>query len=139
MERVTIELTTGRDACLRAPRRLAPRAYLQKHPARARLPARSELATILLTTLSPKVAATRLRGEARQRVGCPRFERHEGKLSRGVPRGQRTREGPELPSRMLLLQDLWQVARSEDPRGNALTLETFRDEVINAGTCQINA
>src|SRR4030042_4659073 len=107
MERVTIELTPGRDACLRAPRGLAPRAYLQKHPARARLPARSELATILLTTLSPKVAATRLRGEARQRVGCPRFERHEGKLSRGVPRGQRTREGPELPSRF------WRFMRKE--------------------------
>jgi hypothetical protein len=41
--------------------------------------------------------------------------------------------------RMLILQDLWQVARGDDPRGNRLTLETFRDEVVNKSTCQINA
>lgn len=41
--------------------------------------------------------------------------------------------------RMLLLQDLWQVAKGDDPRGNTLTLETFRDEIVNKSTCQINA
>jgi hypothetical protein len=41
--------------------------------------------------------------------------------------------------RMLLLQDLWHVARVDDPRGNMLTLETFRDEIVNRSTGQINA
>jgi hypothetical protein len=41
--------------------------------------------------------------------------------------------------RMLLIQDLWQVARVEDPRGTDLTLETFRDELVDTATCQINA
>ncbi|OLS12081.1 MAG: hypothetical protein RBG13Loki_4302 [Promethearchaeota archaeon CR_4] len=41
--------------------------------------------------------------------------------------------------RILLLQDLWQVTRCEDPRGHALTVELFRDEVVNKSTGQINA
>jgi len=41
--------------------------------------------------------------------------------------------------RMYLLQDAWSEKRSTDPRGNALTLEKFRDELVNAGTCQLNA
>jgi hypothetical protein len=41
--------------------------------------------------------------------------------------------------RMLVIQDLWQVARWEDPRGLKFTLEMFRDEVVNKCTGQINA
>jgi hypothetical protein len=41
--------------------------------------------------------------------------------------------------RMLLLQDLWNLARVEDPRGDKFTREMFRDDVVNKSTLQINA
>ena len=41
--------------------------------------------------------------------------------------------------RMLLLQDLWHLARVEDPRGDKLTLEMFRDDVVDKSTFQVNA
>ena len=41
--------------------------------------------------------------------------------------------------RMFLLQDLWHLARVEDPRGDTLTLEMFRDDVVNKSTFQVNA
>jgi len=41
--------------------------------------------------------------------------------------------------RMLLLQDLWHLARGEDPRGDTLTLEMFRDDVVNKSTFEVNA
>ena len=39
----------------------------------------------------------------------------------------------------LALQDAWQLARKVDPRGDKLTLDLFRDEVVDAATCQMNA
>ena len=41
--------------------------------------------------------------------------------------------------RMWLIQDVWQMFQFEDPRGGSLTLQTFRDEMIDNATCQVNA
>jgi hypothetical protein len=38
----------------------------------------------------------------------------------------------------LVLDNHWQLARKEDPRGNALTLQTFRNEVVDSVTGRVN-
>ncbi len=50
------------------------------------------------------------------------------------------RDGTRLVDELgrAVLHNLWQLARKSDPRGETLTLQVFRDEIVDAATNQMN-